>query len=122
VDNSNRRSGTIELSYDGKVVEVAGDGIEYGGFYPKREMYTGPNGPQGYGEKAQVPFCSGKFRDSKSVKLSEFQNITNATILCRLANGKSFILEGACFASEGNMSSNDGTGDFRFEGMSGREI
>jgi hypothetical protein len=122
VDNSNRRSGTIELSYDGKIVEVAGEGIEYGGFYPKREMHLGPSGPQGYGEKSQVPFCSGKFRDSRGIKLSEFQNITNATILGKLANGKAFILEGACFASEGKMSSADGTGDFRFEGMSGREI
>ena len=122
MDNTNRRSGTMEISYDGKVLEIAGDGIEYGGFNPKREMLTGPNGPQGYSEKAQVPFCSGKFRDSKNIKLSELQNITNATILGRLANGKSFMLEGAIYASEGNMSTADSSGDFRFEGMSGQEI
>lgn len=122
MDNSLRRAGEIEISYNGKIMETAGDGIEYGGFNPLREMLVGPNGPQGYSEKPQVPFVSGKFRDSKNIKLSELHNITNATIFCKLANGKSFMIEGACFASEGNMSTSDATGDFKFVGMSGREI
>lgn len=122
MDNTNRRSGTLEVAYDGKILEIAGDGIEYGGFYAKRAMLTGPNGPQGYDEKPQVPFCSGKFRDSKSIKLKELQNITNAEIVCRLANGKNFHIMGAVYASEGNMNTADATGDFRFEGMWGEEF
>ena len=119
-DNSNRRAGILEIAVDGKILEIAGDGVDVTGFNSLREMLKGPNGPQGYSEIPQVPTCTGKFRDSKQINNSELQNITNATIIGRLANGKSFIIEGACYASEGSISSGTAEGDFKFEGMSGR--
>lgn len=112
----------MEFSVDGGVFEVASEGIEYGGFNPKREMMKGPDGVHGYSEEPQVPYVSLEIRDNKSLSLSKLQNITNGTILVKLANGKAAILRGACYCADGKVETKGATIEARFEGLSGEEI
>ncbi len=122
MDNTNRRAGVVELLVDGEVMEVASEGIEYGGFHMKREMLVGGSGVQGYSEEFQVPYVSCEIRDSSKVDLSKLQNVTNGTILVKLANGKGCILRNAAYCAEGKVSTKGATIEARWEGMSGEEI
>lgn len=121
-DTTNRRAGIVELSVDGELYEIASDGIEYGGFNPKREMLKGPDGVHGYSEEPQVPYVSCDVRDSSKITLSKLQNATNVTVLAKLANGKGCILRNACYCADGKVSTKDATIEARWEGMSGEEF
>lgn len=116
-----RRAGVIQIQADGQVFDAAGDFTHNIGT-PKREALIGPSGVQGFKEMPQCAFIEGDIRDSSELDLETVTNITNATITLTQANGKTVMLQGAWWASEGNTNTGEGTIACRFEANTGKEI
>ena len=84
----------------------------------KREGVLSSSGVAGHSAKPQVPYCEGELVYTEDLVLGdllELDEIEKVTV--DLYNGKTFILNSAWWASEGNIKS-DGKIDFRFEGIS----
>lgn len=117
----NRIAGTIAIQVNGEVYDAVG-AFTYNLGAPKREMLVGADRVHGYKEQPQIPFIEGEFRDSSSIDLGVLTSIVDATVTVKLANGKTFMLRNACWASEGDVETEEAKIKVRFEGMSGEEI
>lgn len=118
---SNRRSGVLFVKVSGTQYDAKGS-FTYNAGAPKRDAIVGPDRVHGYKEMPQVPFVEGEITDSSDLNLSEFLNITDATVTLELANGKIFVLRDAWYAGEGNVQTEEANIQVRFEGLSGEEI
>lgn len=89
---------------------------------PKRTAVVGAERVHGFTETPQVPFIEGKFTDRGDMSVDQLLAFTNGTASLLLANGKTIVIRDAFFASEGNVSTEEGEIDVRFEGASGEEV
>lgn len=89
---------------------------------PKRESVVGADENHGYKEMPQAPFIEGAITDSAALNLTALLNIVDATATLELANGKVIVLREAFFAGDGNVSSEEGEIEVRFEGKSAEEV
>ena len=55
-----------------------------------------------------TPFIEGEITDQRDLILSDFVNITDATITLELANGKVFTVRNAWYAADGNVQTEEG--------------
>lgn len=117
---NNRRAGTLFVKVNGVQYDAKGNWT-YNKGSVKRKAITGPDGVHGYSEMPQVPYVEGEITDSGTLDLSTFQNIVDATVTLELANGKVFILRDAWYAADGDVQSEEGNIQVRFEGMDGDE-
>ena len=117
----NRRSGVINIQYNGIVVDAVGN-FTYNLGNPVREELVGPDRVHGFKELPQAPYIEGEIRDSSELDLSIFQNLTDATITLKLSNGKTIMLREAWYAAEGNGQTEEANIQFKFCGMSAEEI
>lgn len=117
----NRRAGIMFLLINGVQYDAKGN-FTYNLGQPKRDAIVGPDRVHGYKELPQVPMIEGEITDSGSLKVKDLLNIEEATIHLKIANGKSFILRQAWYAGEGNIQTEEGNIEVKFEGMSGEEI
>lgn len=119
---SNRRvGGVLFLTIDGELFQVKGE-FTYNINPFKRESVLGPSAVHGYSEKAQVQFIEGAITDSAELDVEAFQRITDATLNLELANSKVIQLREAFYAADGDVTTDEGEIQVRFEGISGREI
>jgi len=118
---SSRRGGTINIQVNGQVYDGIGS-FSYNLGQPKREMLVGPDRVHGYKEMPQVPFIEGEIRDSSTLDMKKFLNTIDATVTMKHANGKTIMLRGAVFCSEGNGDTEDGKFAVRWEGLSAEEV
>lgn len=116
-----RVGGIIQVQANGVLYDAAGEFTHNLG-EPKREAMTGPSGVQGYKETIQVPFIEGTIRDRSALDRRALVTMTGATVTLALPNGKVFVLRDAWYAGDGTGNTDEGTLDFRFEGMSGDEV
>ena len=117
----NRRGGTIFFKI-GSVMRDAKGNFTYNVGAPKREALLGADlAVQGYKEMGQVPFIEGEITDQRDLVLSDFVNLENETIVIELANGKVFTLLEAWFAADGNVQTEEGNIQVRFEGITAEE-
>ncbi|HTB47013.1 MAG TPA: phage tail tube protein [Acetobacteraceae bacterium] len=77
------------------------------------------SGVDGYSQRPVAPFVSGKFRDGASVSVTAFTNLSNATVVIKLANGKTIQGSALWYVGRPGVSGADATFDFRFEGVAG---
>ena len=119
--NKNRRAGVLYVRIDGQQYDAKGD-FTYRLGYPKREGMMGPDRVHGYKEMPQIPFIEGEITDARDLKLQELQNLTESTMTLELANGKSIVLRDAWYAADGDIGTEEGNIQVRFEGMSAEEI
>lgn len=77
------------------------------------------SGADGFNQKPVAPFISGKFRDSSAVSVTSFTNMTNATVVVQLANGKQIQGHNLWYTGRPGVSGADATFDFKFEGVAG---
>jgi hypothetical protein len=89
---------------------------------PKREAVVGADGVHGYKEMPQVPFIEGEITDSAQLNMEALVTAKDATVVLEFANGKVHVLRDAFYAAEGNLESEEGNIEVRFEGLSAEEI
>ena len=119
---ANRRlGGIIAVKADGVQFRAKG-AWDYNLGEPQKKMIAGSDGVHGFSEKPQVPFIEGAFSDSDEVDMKAVRAIRDATITLTLANGKIISLNEAIEASEGNVNTEEGEAEVRFEGTKANEI
>lgn len=85
----------------------------------ENETMTSLSGVDGFKSNPVAPYISGKFRDAQSVSVTGFTNLSNATVIVKLANGKTISGSNMWYIGRPNTSGADATFDFRFEGVQG---
>lgn len=88
----------------------------------KQEKIVGMDGVHGTKVTPQVPFIEGTITDSGNISAEELLELSDATIILELANNKIISLSGADFAGEGNITTEEGEIEARFEGDQAEEI
>lgn len=82
-----RLAGIATLAVDGNVYRLQG-ALEYNPSKVNRATLTGQDGVHGYSEMPVAGHIAGTFRDSGGLKVGDFNAMTNVTVTCVLANGK----------------------------------
>jgi hypothetical protein len=118
---ANRVSGLIEVKVDGRAYSAKGNWT-YNLGAVKREAVIGADAVHGFKEAPQVAFIEGEITDNAAISLSDLTNITDATVMLRLGNGKTIVVRNAWFAGEGTGNTEEANIGVRFEGMGGEEI
>jgi hypothetical protein len=117
----NRVGGAIELKIGGVMRDAKGS-FTYNKGAVKREAILGPTGVVGYKEMAQVPFLEGAITDKGNLDLDDIVGVTDETITLTLGNGKVFVLRNAWYAGDGNVTTEEGEIEVRFEGKGADEV
>jgi hypothetical protein len=76
----------------------------------------------GYSEKPQVPFIEGMISDYSDFSVKDLTATDGATITIKAGNGKTYMLEDAWYAGEGDIDLEKGEVQVRFEGMDAEEM
>lgn len=89
-DNTNRIAGVAYLSIDGQRYALAGE-FSYRPTNPKRETIVGADGIHGYRETPTAGQIKAKIRDAGGLSVQALGQMTNVTVTCELANGKTVL-------------------------------
>jgi len=116
-----RIGGKILVKADGKQYRAKGSWT-YNLGKDKKEKVVGMDGVHGTKVTPQVPFIEGAITDSGTLSVEALLDLEDATIILELANGKIISLAGADFAGDGNVTTEEGEIEARFEGDSAEEI
>lgn len=116
-----RIGGIIELKVSGNQYQAKGN-FTYNLGIPKKEMVVGSDAVHGYKELPQVPYIEGAITDSPDILISELRSLRDVTVILRLANGKVISLEESVEASDGDVTTEEGEAQVRFEGTRATEI
>lgn len=117
----NRRAGIIYLKVDGRIYDAKGNFTFNLGKH-KREGIAGADKVHGFKEAVQVPFIEGEITDKSDLDLATLQNIEDATVTLELATGKTVVLKQAWYAADGDVGTEEGNIQVRFEGMEAEVI
>ena len=116
-----RIGGKIFVKADGQQFRVKGN-WPYNLGKDKKEKIVGMDGVHGTKVTPQIPFIEGTITDTSKLSVEKLLEIEDATIILELANGKIISLTGADQAGEGNVTTEEGEIDVRFEGDNAEEI
>lgn len=86
-DNTNRLAGTAFLAVNGVTYELQG-ALTYSTGKANRETLTSQSAVSGYKEMPAAGKIGGTIRDAGGLVLSDFNDMTNVTLILQLANGK----------------------------------
>lgn len=115
------RAGTITLKANGSVLDAKGS-FTYNLGVPLKKMIPGADRVHGAFSAVQVPFIEGIVTDDGDLDVAALQSAEDATITLDLANGKTIVLVSACYASEGNVTTEQGEIAVRWEGKTAMEV
>lgn len=115
------KGGIIQFQADGATYDAKG-AFTHNIMPAKREAVVGSSGVHGFKQTPQVPYIAGKITDDGSLDLKTLFSMTNATVTLQEANGKTVMLRGAYYAGSGEVETDEGEIDIRFEGKSGEEV
>lgn len=118
---SNRRGGIIELKVGSELFECKGNFTANLG-EPKNEAIIGSSGVTGYKSTPQPAFIEGMVTDRGALSIQALMRITDATVHLKLATGKVIVLSHAWQAADGNITTDEGEIEVRFESAVGEEI
>lgn len=116
-----RVGGIIEIKIDGTLYKAKGE-FTYNLGVAMKEAVVGADAVHGYKETPKAPFIEGAITDQVDLDVKALQKTSSATCTLSLANGKVVVLKDAWYASEGDISSEEGEIAFKMEGMSAEEI
>ena len=119
-NNTNRLAGIATISADGKSYMLAGD-LAYGVSSVSRETMVGQDKVQGYSEKPHPGFISGTLRDAGDLSVASINAMTNVTVVCELANGKTIVGRNMWSIDTQEVKTTDATIDVRWESYSVEE-
>lgn len=115
------RAGTITLKANGSVLDAKGN-FTYNLGRKLKKKIAGADRVHGTYRIVQVPFIEGLITDDGDLDVAALQDVEDATITLDLDNGKTIVLINACYASEGNITTEQGEIAVRWEGDSAEEI
>ena len=115
------RAGKITLKTDGMVLDAKGS-FTYNLGRDKLTAIAGADRVHGFSSAVQVPFIEGVITDGEGVDLDAILTLRDATVTLDLDNGKTIVLRQACFAGEGNVTTEQGEIAVRYEGLSAMEV
>lgn len=119
--NPNRRGGVIYFKVDGAQYDAKGS-FTYNLGKAKREAIVGADAVHGYKETIQPPYIEGEITDRSTLDLAKFVTLDGATITLELGNGKVISLRDAWYAADGNVETEEGNIQVRFEGLGAEEV
>ena len=70
----------------------------------------------------QVPYVEGAFTDSDGLNLAALLELKDVTVTLVVANGKAVVFRNAWYAADGNVTTEEGEIQVRFEALSAEEI
>ena len=119
---NDRVGGIIFIKRDGIQLQAKGE-FTYNLGVPKREAVVGSDEVHGFSEKPQVPMIEGAITDSSDLDLKkDVLEVRDALVTLDLANGKTVVLRDAFYAADGNVKTDEGEVEFKFEGREAEEI
>jgi len=118
---ANRRiGGLIEFKVNGQIFSAKGS-FSYNLGEPKRETIVGSDGIHGHKELPQVAMIEGVVTDNSDLDLRALLRTKDSTITLKLANDKMITLKDAIFTADGNVTTEEGEIECRFEGFTADE-
>lgn len=114
--NPNRVGGEIFVTLSGTGRLRARGTFTCNTGHPKRSAVVGSGGVHGYSEEEQVPFIEGEIT-KKGIDIDALCQVDGETVTAELADGSVFVLQDAWFAGDGNVDTQDGKMQVRFEGL-----
>jgi len=122
MSKNNLVAGIKSLQINGTVVNVVGN-VTYNLGLPKIDKLVGADRVHGSKQVPQVAFVECDLRTGSEMSRSDLINTREATVVLEVADGTSFMWEGADYCAKGDMGSEEGTIQSRFESQSqGEEI
>ncbi|PWI81123.1 phage tail protein [Enterobacter sp. CGMCC 5087] len=116
--SDNLLAGTAYVSVDGSTIMVGGQ-FKYATGRVKRETLIGMDGIHGYKETFVAPYISCQVRDAGNTVLSDYNNMTNVTLVVELANGKTLTGSGMWTTDPQEVDSEEALFTVKWEGMTG---
>ena len=117
---ANKIGGTFYLKKDGKILATSESEWSYSLGHELREEKLGNSGVLGFTTKKQAPYCEGTLIITPGMNVDDILKTEDSTVVLELP-GKTFILHGAFYASEGKLNTN-GDLDSKFIGISAELI
>lgn len=121
MSGKNLVGGILEFKVNGEIQNAKGN-FKYNPGKLKREGIVGPDRVHGYKGLPQIPYIEGEITDRSDLDVESFMDIDEGTITLSLANGKVFVLKEAWYAADGDIETEEGNIQVRFEGMSAEEV
>ena len=115
------KTGIIFLTVNGEQKQAKGS-FTYNLGKNKRESIIGADGVHGVKETPQAAVIEGMITDSKEISVEDLVNLLDATVTLQLNNGKIVSIEEAAYTADGNVTTEEGEIEIRFEGKNGREF
>lgn len=120
-DTTNRVAGTAYFSADGVTYQLAGE-LVYSPVKVARETVKGQDHVHGYKEMPEAPFIKGAFRDGGGLTVADFNAMTNVTVTCELANGKTVTGRNMWTVEALEVNTEDAKFEVRWEGLDGSVV
>ncbi len=117
----NKRAGILYFKIDGEIKDAKGN-FTYNLGADRKEAIVGADRVHGYKVTPQVPYIEGEITDKQDFDIQKLLDIEDATITLELRNGKTVVVKEAWYAAEGNIGTEEGNIQVRFEGKSATEI
>jgi hypothetical protein len=119
--NPQRLAGVANVYVNGASYMLAGD-LAYSPSKVKRESLVGQDSVHGFSEMPVAGYISGTFRDAASLTVADFNGMSNVTVVCTLANGKTVTGVGMWVVEVQEVKTQEGTFEVRFEGPLVEEV
>lgn len=116
-----RRGGIIQLTVGGVLYDCKGNFTANLGS-DKNEMVIGSSGVTGFKSTPQPAFIEGLLTDRGGLSVQQLTQMTDVTVHLKLATGKVVVLPNAVYTGDGNITTDEGEINVRFDSEVGEEI
>jgi len=120
-DNTNRLAGIAYIAVNGQNYMLFGS-LSYGVSTVSRTTLTGQDRVHGYSETPHPGFIAATLRDAGTLKVADFNAMTQVNVTLELANGKIVVGAGMWTTDAQEVDTAEGTFAVRWEGPSVEEV
>ena len=115
-----RLAGLARITVDGIAQMLAGE-LTYSMNVTTRETLMGQDKVHGFKEMPHAGFISASIRDSAGLSVADFNAMSNVTVVCEVANGKTVVGRGMWTVDAQEVDSQEGKFTVKWEGVSVEE-
>lgn len=116
-----RLAGTASITVNGRTILLVGE-LTYRVARVARTTLVGMDRVHGYSEMPVAGYIAGTFRDVQDLTLADFNDMIDATVVAKLANGKTIVGTNMWSTDSQEVKAAEATFDVRFEGESVEEL